>query len=262
MARGGTGGPALPRRGRVRCAALRRAHRCVAAPGLRPARRGAGRAARLECTDRRCWRTAAAAAGARHGAGSERPRQSRPRAGPAPCARAPRTQRDAQAEAAADLVKALGAHNAGRLDVAAGLARAARDGLQPYCPPLSEQAVNGMRSSAVVEPAGLPEAPARCEHRAAWHALLLLQHHAVDTGDWVGATQHARLARDLAALPPTICRARPQHRRAGLAHGAQRQHRCRAAAAAAGAAAGATCGRSAAAGARQAGRSQDGRAAR
>jgi diguanylate cyclase (GGDEF)-like protein len=110
-----------------------------------------------------------------------------------------RTHRDPQADAAADLVKALSAHNAGRLDVAAGLARAARDGLQPYCPPLSEQVVNGMRSSAVVEPAGMSEAPASCDHRAAWHALLLLQHHAVDTGDWVGATQHARLARDLAA---------------------------------------------------------------
>ena len=51
-------------------------------------------------------------------------------------------QRDAQAEAAADLVKALGAHNAGQLDVAAGLARAARDRLQPYCPP------GGMKSRA------------------------------------------------------------------------------------------------------------------
>ncbi|MBS1178007.1 MAG: hypothetical protein H6R06_2419 [Proteobacteria bacterium] len=117
-----------------------------------------------------------------------------------------RTQRDAQAEAAAELVKALGAHNAGRLDVAAGLARGARDGLQPYCPPLSEQAVNGMRSTAVAEPAGLPEAPVRCDHRAAWSALLLLQHHAIDTGDWVGATQHARLARDLAAAADDLQR--------------------------------------------------------
>jgi diguanylate cyclase (GGDEF)-like protein len=109
-----------------------------------------------------------------------------------------RSERDAQAEAAAELVTALSAHNAGRLDVAARLARAARDGLQPYCLPLSEQAVKGMRSTAVAEPAGLP-GPARCEHRAAWNALLVLQHHAVDTGDWVGATQQARLARDLAA---------------------------------------------------------------
>ena len=92
-----------------------------------------------------------------------------------------------------------GAHNAGRLDVAAGLARAARDGLQPYCPPLSEPAVDGMRSSAVAEPAALPETAAHCDHRIAWQALQILQHHAIDTGDWVAATQHARLARDLAA---------------------------------------------------------------
>ncbi len=110
-----------------------------------------------------------------------------------------RSQRDGQAEAAAELVKALSAHNAGRLDVAAGLARAARDGLQPYCPPLSEPAVNGMRSTAVAEPAGLAESVVRCDHRVAWQALLILQHHAVDTGDWIGATRHARLARDLAA---------------------------------------------------------------
>jgi hypothetical protein len=101
-----------------------------------------------------------------------------------------RSHRDGQAEAAAELVKALSAHNAGRLDVAAGLARAARDALQPYCPPLSEPAVNGMRSTAVAEPVALPETAARCDHRIAWQALLILQHH---------ATQHARLARDLAA---------------------------------------------------------------
>ena len=109
------------------------------------------------------------------------------------------SQRDAQAEAAADLVKALSAHNAGQLDVAAGLARAARDGLQPYCAPLGETAVQGMRRSVAVETAALPGPEARCDHRIAWQALLILQHHAVDTGDWAGATQHARLARELAA---------------------------------------------------------------
>jgi diguanylate cyclase (GGDEF)-like protein len=108
-------------------------------------------------------------------------------------------QRDAQAEAAADLVKALGAHNAGQLDVAAGLARAVRDRLQPYCPPLGEPASHGARSTAVADPAGLPQAPVRCDHRVAWQALQLLQHHAVDTGDWVAAARHAQLARDLAA---------------------------------------------------------------
>jgi len=110
-----------------------------------------------------------------------------------------RSHRDGQAEAAAALVKALIAHNAGRLDVAAGLARAVRDGLQPHCPPLSEPALSGMRPAAVAEAVALPETAQRCDHRIAWQALLVLQHHAVDTGDWIGARQHARLARDLAA---------------------------------------------------------------
>jgi hypothetical protein len=43
-----------------------------------------------------------------------------------------RSQHDAQAEAAASLVQALSAHNAARLDVAASLAQATLDGLQPY----------------------------------------------------------------------------------------------------------------------------------
>ena len=116
---------------------------------------------------------------------------------------------DGQAEAAADLVKALSAHNAGQLDVAAGLARAARDGLQPHCPTLAEAAAQRPRSGKVAAPAASPAtsaaaaAPAttaaRCDHRIAWQPLLILQHHAVDTGDWVGATQHAKLARELAA---------------------------------------------------------------
>ena len=70
---------------------------------------------------------------------------------------------------------------------------------EPYCAPLGEPAVHGMRRSLPVETAALPGPAARCDHRIAWQALLILQHHAVDTGDWAGATQHARLARDLAA---------------------------------------------------------------
>jgi diguanylate cyclase (GGDEF)-like protein len=120
-----------------------------------------------------------------------------------------REQHDAQAEAAADVVKALAAHNAGQLDVAAGFARSARDALQPFCAPLGERHAPGARSNAVGSTAAVPEAAVRCEHRAAWQALLVLQHHAVDTGDWVGATQQARLARDLAAAaddPPRQAR--------------------------------------------------------
>ncbi len=108
------------------------------------------------------------------------------------------SQRDGQATAAATLVQALAAYNAGQLDVAADLARTARDGLQPYCPPLSEPAVNAMQSTAAAEPAGLPQEPAQCDHRAAWQALRLLQDHAANIGDWFDATGHARLARDLA----------------------------------------------------------------
>jgi len=108
-------------------------------------------------------------------------------------------QRDGQATAAAMLVQALAAYNAGQLDVAADLAGTARDGLQPYCPPLGEPASHGAHSTAVASPPGLPQARARCDHRAAWQALRLLQDHAANIGDWVGASGHARRARDLAA---------------------------------------------------------------
>ena len=120
-----------------------------------------------------------------------------------------------------------------------GLARGARDGLQPYCPPLSEQAVNGMRSTAVAEPAGLPEAPVRCDHRAAWQRLapaaapchryrgLGRCHPACALGARPGCGRRRPAA-------PGLSTGRP-----GLAHGAQRQHRRRAAAVAAVTAAGA-----------------------
>jgi len=108
-------------------------------------------------------------------------------------------QRDGQATSAAMLVQAIAAHNAGQLDVAADLARTARDGLQPYCPPLSEPALNGTQGTAVSRPQGLLQVPARCDHRAAWQALRLLQDHAANTGDWIGGSAHARRARDLAA---------------------------------------------------------------
>jgi diguanylate cyclase (GGDEF)-like protein len=110
-----------------------------------------------------------------------------------------RDRDDGQAEAAASLVQALSAYNAGRLDVAASLASAARDGLQAYCPPLGPLADQGLNGIAAGELSALPSATTHCDHRAAWHALLLLQQYALHSGDWSGATAHARLARDLAA---------------------------------------------------------------
>ena len=110
-----------------------------------------------------------------------------------------RALRDGQAEAAALVVQALLAHNAGRMDLAASLAAQARDGLQPYCPPLGQPSPYGLRSSAVAEPTGLSEERLHCEVRAAWLALQILQQHAARSGDWAGAGTQARLARDLAA---------------------------------------------------------------
>ncbi|HYN60971.1 MAG TPA: GGDEF domain-containing protein, partial [Rubrivivax sp.] len=104
---------------------------------------------------------------------------------------------DTQSEAAASLVKALVAYNAAQLDVAATLARQARDGFQPYCPALGDEATPGGRSGAVADAS--PAALARCDYRAAWQALQILQHHAVRTGAWPRASAQARLARDLAA---------------------------------------------------------------
>ncbi|MGL6113367.1 MAG: diguanylate cyclase domain-containing protein [Rubrivivax sp.] len=110
-----------------------------------------------------------------------------------------RSHDDAQAEAAASLVQAAAAHNAARLDAAATLAQTALDGLQPYCPPLSEGAAAGRRSQAVVGLAQPWGADSPCDYRAAWHALQILQQHASRTGAWVEASAHVRSARALAA---------------------------------------------------------------
>ena len=67
--------------------------------------------------------------------------------------------RDGQAEAGASLVQAMSAHNAGRLDVAASLARAARDALQPYCPEIAK-AVGAPMPGGVVAHA---EGPRPCD---------------------------------------------------------------------------------------------------
>ncbi len=109
-----------------------------------------------------------------------------------------RSQGDAQSDAAASLVQALSAHNAARLDVAASLAQAALDGLQPHCPALGDGAAAAQRSRSVTDVAKADDALA-CEHRAAWQALQLLQQHSARTGAWATASAHARAARDLAA---------------------------------------------------------------
>jgi diguanylate cyclase (GGDEF)-like protein len=107
--------------------------------------------------------------------------------------------RDSQAEAGASLVQAMSAHNAGRLDVAASLARAASAALQPDCPEIAKAAGPAPQGVAPARADATPAAQAHCDHRIAWHAQLLLQQHAVHTGDWSGASRHARLARELAA---------------------------------------------------------------
>ncbi len=104
-----------------------------------------------------------------------------------------------QAEAAANLVQALTAYNAGRLDVAATLARAALDGLQPHCPALSDGATPRAHGRAAVDAADAAPWVAHCDHRTAWHALQILQQHAARTGAWPGASAYARSAREVAA---------------------------------------------------------------
>ncbi len=110
-----------------------------------------------------------------------------------------RQRHDGQADAAAQLVLALAAHNGARLDIAADLARAARDGVQAYCPPLSDVAATGRHGSTMAEPLGMPQAPQGCDHRTAWQALQVLQQQALLAGDGPAASSHARYAREVAA---------------------------------------------------------------
>ena len=166
-----------------------------------------------------CWRKAAA--------------RPRPRAGPAHCAAHAQRQRDAQAEAAADLVKALGAHNAGQLDVAAGLARAARDASAAVLPAAQRAGRQRRAQHRLAEPAGLPQRRAlRSPRRLAGPAAL-----AAPCG------RHRRLGRRCTACPAgarpgRTGRRRPapglEHRRAGVVERPQRQFRCGIAGAAAG----------------------------
>ena len=96
---------------------------------------------------------------------------------------------DAQAGAAANIVLALAAQNAGRLDRAAPLAEAALVTLGAACPTLSTPA----------PPASAPVSTSDCDYRAAWQALQILQAYWSAKGVRVSATAQAQAARDLAA---------------------------------------------------------------
>jgi diguanylate cyclase (GGDEF)-like protein len=103
---------------------------------------------------------------------------------------------DLQADAAANLVRALAAHTAGRLDLAAPLAQASLDKLHAFCPGMPEPT----RAAAVVPAAAsAADASRTCDYRTAWHALQMLQSYSSRKGVWVSATAQARAARDLAA---------------------------------------------------------------
>ena len=80
--------------------------------------------------------------------------------------------------AAANLVRALVAENAGQLDVAAALAQSALPAFQKGCPGAPE------------EPAGAPA----CGYRASWRALQILERRAHSQGLTVSATAHAQAA--------------------------------------------------------------------
>ncbi len=102
------------------------------------------------------------------------------------------TYRDPQADAAASLVRALAAQTAGRLDLAAPLAQLALDTLRATCPSMP-----GAVSAAAPGPSH--NAAQRCDYRAAWQALQILQHYGSRKGVFANATAQAKAARDLAA---------------------------------------------------------------
>jgi len=105
-----------------------------------------------------------------------------------------KTQADPQAEAAAKLVRALAAHTAGRLDLAAPLAQSALDMVRAGCPELPEGS-----AAAAKAPAAASDPGPACDYRTAWQALQILQLSWYYKGVRVNATSQALAARDLAA---------------------------------------------------------------
>ena len=100
--------------------------------------------------------------------------------------------KDAQADGAANAVRALVAHTAGRLDRATPLAQQAIDTLRASCPGMPD-------GSAAAAPPAPAAAAAQCDHRSAWQALQILQTAAAYKGVHVSATALAQAARDTAA---------------------------------------------------------------
>jgi diguanylate cyclase (GGDEF)-like protein len=102
--------------------------------------------------------------------------------------------KDAQADAAANLVRALSAQTEGRLDLAAPLAQQSIDTLRAACPGLPVGSGSGGGVAAA-----RPEAAAACDHRSAWLAIQVLLQASSYTGVHVNATALAQTARDVAA---------------------------------------------------------------
>ena len=219
--------------------AARTIARCVAAPRLRPSGPGAGGASGLELPDRRRGATAAAAAGARHGAGTERPRRRGSGLGRRAAYACAQRTATPQAEAAADLVQALIAHNAApaRRGGVAGARHARRPAA--VLPAAARRGHSRQRSSAGSIRPACRSAGQACEHRAAWHALAAAAAATASHRRLGRCQRQTRAARDLAAWAGDDFRSGHEHRRSGLADGTQRKPRRRAAAAAAGTAAGA-----------------------
>jgi diguanylate cyclase (GGDEF)-like protein len=98
---------------------------------------------------------------------------------------------DPQADAAANLVRALVAQTAGRLDIAAPLAQQTVEALRAACPGLPDG--NAMQPGKAATPAD------DCDYRSAWQALMVQQLASTYKGIHVGATARAQAARDVAA---------------------------------------------------------------
>lgn len=93
-----------------------------------------------------------------------------------------------RAVAAANLVRASVAEHAGRLDVAAALARAAMPAFQAGCP-AGPAAVAAAAATALAVP---------CDYRSAWRALRIIERRAGSQGLPANATAHAQSALALA----------------------------------------------------------------
>jgi diguanylate cyclase (GGDEF)-like protein len=99
---------------------------------------------------------------------------------------------DASARAAANLVRAQVAENAGQGDLAASLAQSALTVFERGCP----SAGPAPASASASAPA--PANTARCDHRSAWRALQMLTHRALGQGVPATAAIHTKASLTLA----------------------------------------------------------------